>query len=111
MHIDVDVGRIFLPGSSPIGVLMAGIDELRVYFSGWPLNRRHAIPQPVSQPEPGVGGSHVVSEYQAALAAGDVEAIVATFEPRTAMPASLRGIEYVHRGRELSRASYAPSLQ
>ena len=47
----------------------------------------------------------MVSEYQAALAAGDVEAIVATFEP-DGYAREPAGIEYVHRGRDGLRAFY-----
>lgn len=106
LHIDVDGGRIGLPVVVVADRRSHGrIDELRVYFSGWPLNGRHAIRQPVLQPEPVVGGSDVVSEYQAALAAGDVEAIVATFEP-DGYAREPAGIEYVHRGRDGLRAFY-----
>jgi hypothetical protein len=73
------------------------IEELRLYFSTWPLTGRHANRPPVLQPPLDLHASDVVGEYQRALAEGDVDAILATFEPDAHMrePA---GDVYVHRG-------------
>ena len=54
---------------------------LRIYHSNWPLIGRHLIRTPLLPRDPTVGESDVVADYQAALAAGDVARIVATFEP------------------------------
>jgi hypothetical protein len=40
-----------------------------------------ARPPPLLQPDPELRESDVVAKYQRALAAGDVDAIVAAFEP------------------------------
>src|SRR5436190_379845 len=82
VHLDSAAGPLGLPV-----VLVADrrpdgrIEELRMYFSSWPLTGRHANRPPVLQPDPELHESDVVAEYQAALVAGDVDAIVAAFEP------------------------------
>jgi hypothetical protein len=81
------------------------IAELRIYSSSWSRRGRHTHRPPLLQAEPGLQAPGVIGEYQRALAAGDVEAIVATFEPDgyAREPASS---EYVHRGAERLRAFY-----
>jgi SnoaL-like protein len=54
---------------------------VRIYHSQWPLLGRHVIRLPLLAKDPTVRESDVVGEYQAALAAGDVGRILATFEP------------------------------
>jgi hypothetical protein len=84
----------------PVTVVAETLDELsvvfRTYYSQWPITGRHHIRHPIlksGQPHTG----DVVGRYQAALDAGDAEAIVRTFasdgyfrEPS--------GPQYVHRG-------------
>jgi SnoaL-like domain len=79
--------------------------ELRLYFSSWPLTGRHANRPPLLQPDVDLHGPDVVGEYQRALATGDVDAIVAAFEPDGYVrePA---GDGYVHRGTDELRAHY-----
>jgi hypothetical protein len=55
--------------------------QLRIYSSRWPLSGRHENRPPQLQPDPDVRESDVVADYQRALAAGDTDAIVASFEP------------------------------
>jgi hypothetical protein len=101
-------------GSAPVDLPVAivadhptdgRIDELRIYYSGWQLTGRHAIRPPLLQPDPDLHVSDVVADYQRALAAGDVDAVVATFEADgyARAPASSRS---VHRGPEGLRAFY-----
>ncbi|HKE78553.1 MAG TPA: nuclear transport factor 2 family protein [Solirubrobacteraceae bacterium] len=102
-------------GSAPVGLPVAVvadfqpgselIDELRVYYSSWPLAGRHATRPPVLQPDPELRESDVVAEYQRALAAGDVDAIVAAFEP-DGYAREPAGGEHVHRGTDALRAFY-----
>jgi hypothetical protein len=54
--------------------------QFRSYYSQWPLTGHHHQRDPIL-PAGTEHPSDVVADYQAALAAGDVEAIVATFEP------------------------------
>ena len=81
------------------------IDELRIYFSSWPLTGRHAHRPPLLQPDPELRESDVVADYQRALAAGDVDAIVAAFEP-DGYAREPAGGEHVHRGRDGLRSFY-----
>jgi hypothetical protein len=83
----------------------ARIIELRIYYSTWPLTGRHANRPPVLQPDPDLQELDVVGEYQRALAAGDVEAVVAAFEP-DAYVREPAGGAYVHRGRDQLVALY-----
>jgi hypothetical protein len=59
----------------------------------------------VLQPESGVEELDVVGEYQRALAAGDVEAVLATLEP-DAYVREPAGGAHVHRGTDELRALY-----
>ncbi|HEX6621291.1 MAG TPA: nuclear transport factor 2 family protein, partial [Solirubrobacteraceae bacterium] len=81
------------------------IIELRLYFSSWPLTGRHANRPPLLQPDPDLQGPDVVGEYQRALAAGDVEAILAAFEADGSMREPAGGA-YAHRGTDELRALY-----
>jgi hypothetical protein len=83
----------------------ARIVELRLYYSTWPLTGRHANRPPVLQPDPDLQPPDVVGDYQRALAAGDVEAVVAAFEP-DAYVREPAGEPYVHRGRDALVALY-----
>jgi hypothetical protein len=106
LHLDSDGGRVGLPLA-----LAADRDdgqriiELRLYFSTWPLTGRHANRPPLLQPDLDLHEPDIVGEYQRALATGDVEAILAAFEPDAYMrePA---GDAYVHRGTDELRALY-----
>lgn len=81
------------------------LTELRIYFSSWPLTGRHATRPPLLQPDADVRESDVVGEYQRALAAGDLDAILATFEA-DGYAREPAGGEHVHRGRDGLRAFY-----
>jgi hypothetical protein len=106
VHLDGDGGRTSLPLA-----LAADHDEhkriveLRLYFSSWPLTGRHANRPPLLQPDPDLHEPDVVGEYQRALARGDVEAILAAFEPDGYMREPAGGA-YVHRGTDELRALY-----
>jgi hypothetical protein len=106
LQLDGETGRVELP----VAVVAdkhsdGGIEELRVYYSSWPLTGRHAIRPPLLQPDPDLRESDVVGEYQRALAAGDVDAIVAAFEP-DGYAREPAGGEHVHKGTDGLRAFY-----
>jgi hypothetical protein len=69
------------------------------------LTGGHATRPPLLQPDPGLRESDVVAEYQQALAAGDVDTIVAAFEP-DGYAREPAGGQYVHRGPDGLRAFY-----
>jgi hypothetical protein len=106
LHFDGETGRIDLPFALVADHPSDGrIDELRIYYSSRPLTGRRASRPPLLQRDPELRESDVVAEHQRALAGGDVDAIVASFEPdgyaRTA-----GGGEEIHRGPDGLRAFY-----
>jgi hypothetical protein len=106
LHLDGEAGRLALPHAlvadrRPDGRLV----ELRIYFSTYPLTGRHANRLPLLQRDPELREPDVVAEYQRALAAGDVDAILEAFEP-DAYAREPAGAEYVHRGSGQLRVFY-----
>jgi hypothetical protein len=82
LHLDGETGRVGLPVAVVSDRQSDGrIVELRMYFSSWPLTGRHVNRPPLLQPDPRLRESDVVAEYQRALSAGDIDAVVAAFEP------------------------------
>jgi hypothetical protein len=75
------------------------MNELRLYYSSWPLTGHHVVRPPVLQPNPHSHEPDVVGDYQRALAAGDAEAVLAAFEPDAVLREPAGGA-YVHRGRD-----------
>jgi hypothetical protein len=84
--------------------------ELRLYHSIWALTGEHSHRPPLLQADPQLRLDGVVAEYVAALAAGDVDALLTVFEPDGALrePA---GDPYVHRGPEALRAFFSRWLE
>ena len=106
LHLERDDGRIALPlALAADRDEAARIIELRIYFSTWPLTGGHAIRPPLLQPDPDLDEPDIVGDYQRALAAGDVAAAVAAFEPDGYVrePA---GAGFIHRGTDELRALY-----
>jgi hypothetical protein len=106
LHLDGGTGRVDLPVAIVADRKPDGrIDELRIYSSSWPLTGRHANRPPLLQPDPELRASDVVADYQRALTAGDVGAIVAAFEP-DGYAREPAGGQYIHRGPDGLRAFY-----
>jgi SnoaL-like domain len=106
LHLDAGPGRVELPVAIVADRESDGrLSELRIYSSSWPLTGRHANRPPLLQPDPPVRESDVVADYQRALAAGDVDAIVASFEP-DGYAREPAGGEHIHRGPDRLRAFY-----
>lgn len=83
------------------------LKAIRVYHSMWPLTGEHAVRPPLLPADPALqlpGG--VVSDYQRALAEGDLAGIVATFEP-DGYAREPSGGAYLHHGSEALREVYA----
>ena len=107
LHLGGEAGQVDLP----VAIVAdrqpdRRIDELRIYFSTWPLTGRHANRPPLLQPDPKLREPDVVGEYQSALATGDLEAIMAAFEPG-AYAREPAGGQYIHEGPEGLREFYA----
>ncbi len=106
LHLDGQTGRVEVPVAIVADRQADGrLIELRVYHSMWPVVGHHVHRPPMLQRAPELHASDVVAEYQHALAAGDLDAILATFEP-DAYAREPAGGGYVHRGRDGLRAFY-----
>jgi hypothetical protein len=106
LHLDGHSGRVKVPVAIVADHRSDGrLEELRIYHSMWPVTGHHVHRPPMLQRDPDLGTVDVVAEYQRALAAGDVHAILATFES-DAYAREPTGGEYVHRGRDGLRAFY-----
>jgi hypothetical protein len=106
LHLDRGGARVDLPVAIVTDRQRDGrIDELRIYYSSWPLTHRHANRPPLLQPDPELREPDVVAEYQRALSAGDVEAVVAAFEP-DGYAREPAGGQYVHKGADGLRPFY-----
>ena len=106
LHLEGETGQVDLPVAIVSDRDANGrIDELRMYFSSWPLTGSHANRPPLLQPDSELRMSDVVAEYQRALSAGDVDAIVSTFDPGgyAREPA---GGEHTHTGTDGLHAFY-----
>lgn len=106
LSLDSETGHI----RQPVAVMAdrqpdGRIIELRIYSSSWPLTRHHPVRPPLLQPDPNLRESDVIAEYRRALSAGDVEAIVAAFEP-DGYAREPAGGTYMHRGHDGLRAFY-----
>ena len=106
LHLDGEGGRVEVP----VAILAErGPDdrllELRVYHSMWPVIGRHVHRPPLLQLDSELQVSDVFGAYQRSLAAGDVEAILATFEP-DGYAREPAGGQYMHRGRDRLRALF-----
>ena len=106
LHVDGETERVALPLALVADRHPDGrIEELRIYFSRWPLTGRHVNRPPVLQADPELRESDVVAEYQRALAAADIDAIVAAFEPDGYVREPAGG-QYIHRGPDGLRSFY-----
>ena len=82
------------------------LKAIRVYHSMWPLTGRHTLRTPLLPADPGLHAEGTPGDYQRALAEGDLEGIVATFE-LDGYAREPSGGAYLHRGAEGLRALYA----
>jgi SnoaL-like domain len=81
------------------------LTAIRIYHSMWPLIEDHRIREPMLHGDPDLIGPDIVGEYQRALAAGDLEGILATYED-DAVVREPAGGPYVYGGRENFRRIY-----
>jgi hypothetical protein len=106
LHLDGIDGRYEVPVAIVADRESDGrLVELRVYHSMWPILGGHVHRPPLLQRDPDLQAWDVVGEYQRALAAGDLDAILETFETN-AYAREPAGAQYFHSGREELRAFY-----
>jgi ketosteroid isomerase-like protein len=93
----------------PLAVVAESPDDqsvvFRTYCSQWPVDGRRHLRPPILKAAPS-HVSDVVGRYQAALDAGDTEAIVGTFAPRGYYREPI-GPHRTHRGRAELRSFFA----
>jgi hypothetical protein len=93
---------------APVAIVTESPDDrsvvFRTYCSQWPLDERRHVRPPILKPGPAHPGD-VVGRYQAALAAGDTEAVVSTFAPDGYFRGSF-GPQDTHRGTAELRSFY-----
>src|SRR5438034_483807 len=80
IDLTIDGERRELPVAIVADRNSRGLTAIRVYHSLWPLIRGHAVRSPLLRPDPDLTAPDVVGDYQAALAAGDLEGILATYQ-------------------------------
>jgi hypothetical protein len=82
------------------------LKAIRVYHSMWPLTGEHRLRSPLLPADPGLQAEGTPGNYQRALAEGDLQAIVGTFET-DGYAREPSGGAYLHRGAEGLRELYA----
>jgi hypothetical protein len=75
------------------------LKTIRVYHSMWPLTGEHDVRRPLLPADPELHAEGVVGDYQRALAEGDLQGIVSSFEPDS-YAREPSGGAYLHRGVE-----------
>ena len=106
VHLDTDGGTVSLPVAVVADRRVDGrINEVRVYFTTQPLTGRHANRPPLLQPDPELPVSDAAAAYVRAFAAGDVDAVVAAFEP-DGYAREPAGGRHVHSGPDGLRRYY-----
>jgi hypothetical protein len=97
----------------PVAVVLDGpenaLREIRVYHSMWPLIDSHQVRAPLLDADPGIELQGAAADYQHALAAGDVDGIMAAYEP-TATTREPSGGPYAYTGAEAIRKIYGMML-
>jgi ketosteroid isomerase-like protein len=92
----------------PVAIVTESPDDrsvvFRTYCGQWPLDERRHVRPPILKPGP-AHPRDVVGRYQAALAAGDTEAVVSTFAPDGYFRGSF-GPQDTHRGTAELRSFY-----
>jgi hypothetical protein len=83
------------------------LKTIRLYHSMWPLTGRHTLRPSLLPEDPRLHVEGTPGDYQRALAEGDLEGIVGTFEPEDGYAREPSGGAYLHRGAEALRGLYA----
>ncbi len=94
----------------PVAVVLDGapgaLRAIRVYHSMWPLIGSHQVRPPILSRDPAIVLEGAPADYQRALAAGDVEGILASYEP-DATTREPSGGPYSYTGADNIRRVYA----
>lgn len=105
IDLTIDGERRELPVAIVADRNSLGLTAIRVYHSMWPLIRGHLVRSPLLRSNPNITIPDVVGDYQRALAAGDLEGILATYQD-DAVVREPAGGSYVFTGKEAVRHIY-----
>lgn len=96
----------------PIAVVAESTDDrsvvFRTYCSQWPVDGRRHV-RPAILPPASVRPSGVIGRYEAALAAGDISALMDTFAPDGYLREPI-GPDYLHRGADQLRSFFTTAF-
>ena len=82
------------------------VKVIRVYHSTWPLTGEHRVRPPLLPADPNLHAEGAPGDYQRTLAEGNLEGILATFEP-DGYAREPSGAAYFHQGTEALQEVYA----
>jgi len=97
LHLVQDGVAIPLPVAIVSDIAQGLLTFARVYHSMWPLLGAHVVRPPLLPNIPYLAMPDVIAHYQKALANGDLEAILRTFEP-DGIAREPSGGKYIYRG-------------
>lgn len=105
IDLTIDGERRELPVAVVAEHNSVGLTAIRVYHSMWPLIRGHVVRKPLLSPDVNLTIPDVVGDYQRALAAGDLEGILATYQD-DAVVREPAGGPYIFAGKTALRHIY-----
>jgi hypothetical protein len=107
LHLHLDDGRdVHLPTAIVAGRAEKPLlERISVYHTAWPFEGKHELRRPILEVDPDIEPPDVVGRYEAALAQGNLRAIMDLFEP-DAYVREPSGAPYVHRGEDRVRDFY-----
>src|SRR5438093_7708707 len=97
LNLDIGEDGWNLPVAVVLDYAAGDLSEIRVYHSLWPIDGRHKVRPPILKPDPSIALQGAPGDYQRALAAGDVEGVLAAYEP-TATTREPSGGPYAYTG-------------
>jgi hypothetical protein len=103
--VDATEGRWPLPVAVVSDISADGEGAVRAYFSTWPLTGQHEVSPSRLPADPTIVLTGAVADYQRALAAGDLDEILAAYES-TATVREPSGGPYVFVGHDRLREIY-----
>lgn len=105
LNVHLPSGPYPLPVAVVAGPVGANPAEITLYHSAWPISGEHLMRAPIHAADPALVLPGVVAKYQRALAAGDLEGVLATFEPDATVREPSGG-PHVHQGPDRLRDYY-----
>ncbi len=109
LNLDIGEEGWNLPVAVVLDYAGGDLSEIRVYHSLWPIDGSHKVRPPILKPDPSIALQGAPGDYQRALAAGDVEGVLAAYEP-TATTREPSGGPYAYTGIDEIRRIYSMML-